>query len=873
MVKFNPEDTFQERNYLGYSKGQIPNKAGETLLKGVGSVAKGVVEDLDQHSKRSIERDLFESKESVHAGLGIPSSLQNEIGDVQTLKDQLDQGAIDPAYYWQQVQKKVTAVRQQYPQYRGYIDTQQKKIFGGDSANELVRLRMAQFKSAASELQAESTNYRNKVTSEESQKIMGNSFEFNKLVNEGKYKEAYFHMQEKKGEIGAFEKRKRQHEETVRDREEATLKVPSFASKEMDSIIRNAVNDVTETVGGLATLHSRIREYTAEDSPGGKIVTPEELQDFQAIASQIRAAVEGEMNNLAVSEFGDYGTIAGLMGSKWEEQKKIAMASLNQALNAAEQGDLSLFAWNATMAKVTKDGKQADLLRTYPFLADLAGMQGVVPEEVINYLITQLPAGDQAALAESLFKAPLKSIHLFMDQEGRVGNPDGTETLPTDIIKGSGMLGATVEQQKANVRSFLSMGAEIASGQSQLSPEDASKFVNWLYGRSNVKDFLRQFTPASRAKVIGTLANPLVTERMWQDHQGTPLWDRYDNFVRNGMAELPSVREAVANAEGNAWYRNRQYFESSFDPDTLQFSVSLKPEFASGRGQFQTQLDEAQKGFAELNQYLAILKPIQDKSGLSPTDYMEQKVISQWGIELDNWQPDDSSWVKAIRGLFEEAKEDDFLEAAGQKGKTKEKAPTKPKEGESFRDRQEETRPSTDQSSLEGADDFVQLASWRDESLDDQEGHGMSDTEYQANIAQVELMNYTAGGELDAKDTGAVEKYIRTKAKELNIDPTIAVRVARSEGLAKGVWQSYYRKGIHREPSYGPFQLLKGGSGTGFPRGLGNAFEEETGLDPSDPKNVKAMIDYALKVASEDGWRQWYGAKKSGIGRWKGINS
>lgn len=117
-----------------------------------------------------------------------------------------------------------------------------------------------------------------------------------------------------------------------------------------------------------------------------------------------------------------------------------------------------------------------------------------------------------------------------------------------------------------------------------------------------------------------------------------------------------------------------------------------------------------------------------------------------------------------------------------------------------------------------------------------------------------------------------IEAYIRQAATARGIDPDIAVRVAKSEGGVKdAALQSYAKKNGVREPSYGPFQLLVGGGKTGFPTGLGNAFIEATGLDPSDPANVYAGIDFALDNAKNSGWGAWYGAKNSGIGKWAGI--
>jgi len=110
----------------------------------------------------------------------------------------------------------------------------------------------------------------------------------------------------------------------------------------------------------------------------------------------------------------------------------------------------------------------------------------------------------------------------------------------------------------------------------------------------------------------------------------------------------------------------------------------------------------------------------------------------------------------------------------------------------------------------------------------------------------------------------AVESYIRAAAAKRGIDPNIAVRVARSEGLAPGVWQSNVMRNGRRETSYGPFQLLVGG-------GLGDRFIAQTGLDPRDPSTVNAQVDFALDNAAKGGWSPWYGAAKVGVGPWDGL--
>ena len=116
-----------------------------------------------------------------------------------------------------------------------------------------------------------------------------------------------------------------------------------------------------------------------------------------------------------------------------------------------------------------------------------------------------------------------------------------------------------------------------------------------------------------------------------------------------------------------------------------------------------------------------------------------------------------------------------------------------------------------------------------------------------------------------SEDPRGMTDYIRQTAKKYGIDPEVALRVAKSEGLSS--FQSgVTRKDGTQEPSYGAFQLYTGG-------GLGNQFQKDTGLDPSDPKNEKATIEYALKHAASNGWGSWYGAKNSGIGDYEGIGT
>jgi hypothetical protein len=119
-----------------------------------------------------------------------------------------------------------------------------------------------------------------------------------------------------------------------------------------------------------------------------------------------------------------------------------------------------------------------------------------------------------------------------------------------------------------------------------------------------------------------------------------------------------------------------------------------------------------------------------------------------------------------------------------------------------------------------------------------------------------------AGHEVDIPRTGqfadpaVLEQYIRDKARLYGVDPDIAMKVARSEGFG--------RYAGDQGTSFGAFQLHIGG-------GLGDTFRKETGLDPSNPANEAAMIDWTLRNVPRTGWEPYHGAARSGVAHWEGI--
>src|SRR6185437_723576 len=107
------------------------------------------------------------------------------------------------------------------------------------------------------------------------------------------------------------------------------------------------------------------------------------------------------------------------------------------------------------------------------------------------------------------------------------------------------------------------------------------------------------------------------------------------------------------------------------------------------------------------------------------------------------------------------------------------------------------------------------------------------------------------------------EAFIRAEAARRGIDPDLAMSVARSEGFNNPVGDN--------GTSLGAFQLHVTPGGRG--KAVGDLFRERTGMDPADPKNEAAGIQFALDWAKQNGWHDFHGAANGAhLSNWAGID-
>lgn len=143
--------------------------------------------------------------------------------------------------------------------------------------------------------------------------------------------------------------------------------------------------------------------------------------------------------------------------------------------------------------------------------------------------------------------------------------------------------------------------------------------------------------------------------------------------------------------------------------------------------------------------------------------------------------------------------------------------------------------------------------------------------EYEGGLKEVEVEeqdnSYKGVGYARGATQSAIERIIREEANSRGIEPDIAVKVYRAEGLNS--YQSKEKYNGKRERSYGPFQLFIDG-------GLGNDYQKATGGDLTQENNIQDItrqiqwsLDYVAKTKS---WSPWKGIKKIDMDKNEGLS-
>jgi hypothetical protein len=115
-------------------------------------------------------------------------------------------------------------------------------------------------------------------------------------------------------------------------------------------------------------------------------------------------------------------------------------------------------------------------------------------------------------------------------------------------------------------------------------------------------------------------------------------------------------------------------------------------------------------------------------------------------------------------------------------------------------------------------------------------------------------------------DVNTIASYIYNRAREVGVNPNLALGIARYEGLNPNtIGSPTFGNPDRRGYSFGPFQLYSGSSDPTkiAPGGMAYDFQQRFGEAPS-ASNWQKQVDFALDTIRSRGTSPWYAVRDQG---------
>lgn len=463
----------------------------------------------------------------------------------------------------------------------------------------------------------------------------------------------------------------------------------------------------------------------------------------------------------------------------------------------------------------------ADLYKQSPMTSTAVGIGKVAPE--VGQFIMQKVIENMGGV-QNFVKATAVG-----DQVGSVISGDDTlSDVNGRAINSKNMSGA----QKNQIVSSVVNSSLDAIRQGKVDPKQVATFVQSNY--NNDKDIFKQVTgqqadsgQSQYLKLYTKMFDPQVTDQVMKTGD-QKLINQYYDYAVDKFRSIPEIRTAQNTVSENVDFN--KFFRAYYDEARNKVVIEADQNAINNQGTDQRPgasnpsriaLKQTQQAASSLNQALSVMSPIIEGSGQNEASTVSQLIGS---LGQSGSQRGFLSWVG------------DAIASSNTKGP----AGTAP-EGQ-----------------------------YKEVPLDEPVAPDGEQIQY--NVPLDAGKNWVKSSDMTPGNPTDVEAFARKTAGDLGIDPDIAVRVMRSEGL-NTTDPSRGKNGAGDDnSSFGPMQLHYGGKSQQFPNaGLGDEFTKATGLDASDPSTWRQQIEFGLNYAKENGWSSWMGARNAGIGRFDGI--
>lgn len=598
------------------------DKTGGLIAKGFGDLFGLGVDVTDTVTKDAAKTQLHSELNKVRDSFGVADALRtaqsgetlvpvegnvpvsvNKLGNrVEGLTEAFKAGKLSESRYWVEMELAVRGVKEKFPGYTDYIDTEVRKIAGTTPANAL-----------RSSIHKDLVDLNNKMAGQQDRFMRDVVSKWEYLSPETQ--KAVFSGQPIDKNAVYLEMAEREYKDKELQRDNARLdnmaKERTLTSVQAeDSFVRQGNQIVNRTIADM--LPPRVQKLLDEAAANPtKQYTPQEREQITTALNTLKFQVNQRMSALAVAPFtpGSTNSFNSVIDPvKISQLVERVSAPLKNLESAIMDQNIGLVSRSGRMAKAAEEKAVADFMLQDETAAKAAAIRQTFGTEGWRTLMLDPKS--------QIMKKMIPSIQKYMDgkseihRESSVVNTlNGTGRTMTQEVQTAKQLSTS---NPATYTALVSDRAEIIRNPA-VPRNIRAKAVQELFEVAKTTDFIKQFKAGDWTNLYTMMASPGMKDIVKDIAKEHPeAWEAYsswvkDNFVGTFKNELDTFA-AFANERGRD-------FQLSYRPDANMVYIERRPGMTRGRDVDLPNAENSSRYLVRLNQIIKIVEPVLKEEG------------------------------------------------------------------------------------------------------------------------------------------------------------------------------------------------------------------------------------------------------------------
>lgn len=681
MPPFNPNQPKADvPQYVSSSRGV--EYRGDTsrgiLLEGLSKTFEGLVKGADTIIKDKIQTDVEQSWDTVNNEFGVsavavqeasidgqtppgpnppgpgvtPAAIQTAGQHIQDLSAAYNRGALTDRNYYGRLESMVRQLRGKYPGYRTEIDDIVRSVTGSRPANEIRQEILKEFKLANGAASKQQDKYDSLVTAMAHDQTSGglppdfytrkntnNPYQFDELQawRSQRYSEHYT--------------RKREENEMEWKNKQNTLQKNNVLvnhSNNLNDTVRQITQDSTKAVGQQWARMNDLMRQLSENPELAVGLTAEQRNGLQVNLATMKNSIQQALVERQNTPFGEASDPKNfyrywITDKEREDARNEAMAPvllLERGLN----GENGILKSTVNYINANKDRSAAEIMRRFPWIANIAGMEKHLGQVGTNHILQVMPTQRVGPLAEFLANT---------DIIGVVGNTFQNPKTPPSFTQD-----ATKPEVQAQGKQYFDQHLAALPkllADPKVDPKAKSAWVQYYFGPANGQ-LWDTMDAKVRRQFFTDFAQPRVTTEMINLGKTDPqAFQTYQGWaLQTGQVSLMASFNQL-----KGYNLDRRTTMISYNPQTNAFSFVNNPNADPDRNQplltlvspmtpvvgplrqleiagrliwdAQTKY-QAQETLTEINEYLNTLKPLVVHNGQKMPEQIQMLIQSISGL-------------------------------------------------------------------------------------------------------------------------------------------------------------------------------------------------------------------------------------------------